>query len=58
MIIFPLSVPGKIVLILVAIALGLIWSMLMWPAAWRKLLRRPAVPEQPNTLEQPKTKKK
>ena len=51
MIIFPLSWPGKIVLILVAIALGLIWSMLMWPAAWRKLLRRPAVPEQSKTPE-------
>jgi hypothetical protein len=37
-VIFPLSWPGKIVLMLIAVMLGLIWSMLMWPGAWRKLL--------------------
>ena len=38
-VIFPLSVPGKIVLFLVAIVLGLIWSMMVWPDAWRKMLK-------------------
>jgi hypothetical protein len=45
MIIFPLSIPGKIVLILIAIVLGLIWSMLQWPDFWkRKLGKSPDEP--------------
>lgn len=39
MIIFPLSVPGKIVLILIAIVLGLIFSMLWFPQTWRKIFK-------------------
>lgn len=38
--IFPLSIPGKIVLILIAIAIGLIWSMLQFPEKWRWLFDR------------------
>jgi chromate transport protein ChrA len=34
MVIFPLSWPGKIVLILIAIALGLIYWMLAKPEHW------------------------
>jgi len=41
-VIFPLSPIGKLVLILVAIALGAIWSMLVWPDKWKKLLRKDA----------------
>jgi hypothetical protein len=36
--IFPLTTPGRIVFILIAIVLGLIWSMFMWPNLWRKML--------------------
>lgn len=43
--IFPLSVPGKIVLILIAIFLGLIWSMFQYPATWKRLLGKK--PEEP-----------
>lgn len=37
---FPLSVGGKIALILIAIALGIIWSMLQWPEFWKARLRK------------------
>ena len=40
MIIFPLSWPAKIVLILIALFLGLIFSMLQWPGWWRKHFRK------------------
>lgn len=40
MVIFPLSVPGKIVLMLIAILLGLIWSMLQFPGMWKRLMRK------------------
>ena len=40
MIIFPLSIPGKIVLIIIAAIIGLIWSMLMWPEWWKAKLRK------------------
>lgn len=35
-VIFPLSPAGKVVLILIAILFGLIFSMLQWPGWWRK----------------------
>ena len=54
MIIFPLSTPGKIVLILVAIALGLIWSQLQFPGWWRKFFKKNEQPQQP--IEQKKKK--
>ena len=38
--IFPLSIPAKIVLVLIAIFLGLIWSMLQWPGWWKKHFRK------------------
>lgn len=40
MIIFPLSVPGKIVLVLVAIVLGLIFAMMQWPEFFKKHFRK------------------
>lgn len=40
MIIFPLSWLGKIVLIIIAVFLGMIWSMLQWPDWWIKRLRK------------------
>jgi hypothetical protein len=38
MVIFPLRWPAKIVLMLIAVVLGLIWSMLSFPKIWRKML--------------------
>ena len=38
-VIFPLSIPGKIVLTLIAISLGIIWSMLQFPSFWKKRFR-------------------
>lgn len=40
MILFPLSPAGKVILILIALAIGLIWSMLQWPEWWRKKLKK------------------
>jgi len=40
MIIFPLSIPGKIVLILVMIVLGLIFYGMMRPGFFQKLFRK------------------
>jgi hypothetical protein len=54
MIIFPLSTPGKIILILIAIALGLIWSQLMWPGYWRKLFKKTEQPKSQQPIEQKK----
>lgn len=45
--IFPLSTGGRIVLMLIAIVLGLIWSYFQWPDFWRKLLKKS--PEQQPT---------
>lgn len=39
-VIFPLSVVGKVVLIIIAITLGIIWSMLQFPAFWKRVLRK------------------
>jgi hypothetical protein len=44
---FPLSATGRVVLILIAIIIGLIWSMLMWPNAWRKMFGKPIQPTEP-----------
>jgi hypothetical protein len=38
--IFPLSIPGKIVLILIAIMLGLIFWMMSKPEHWSWLFKR------------------
>lgn len=37
MIIFPLSWPGKIVLIIIAIVIGCMWHMITWPDKWKWL---------------------
>lgn len=39
-VIFPLSPLGKVILILIAIALGVIFSMLQWPDWWKKHFRK------------------
>jgi len=39
-IIFPLSTLGRCILIIVAIFIGLIFSMLVWPDKWKKLVRK------------------
>lgn len=36
---FPLNTLGRVILILVAIVLGMIFSMMMWPEFWRKVFR-------------------
>jgi hypothetical protein len=38
--VFPLSIAGKIVLILIAIALGIIWYGLRKPEFFKKLFRK------------------
>lgn len=38
--IFPLSVGGKVVLILIAIILGLIWAAMTWPDKFKRIFRR------------------
>jgi len=38
--IFPLSIPGKIVLIIIAIILGLIWASLQWPDKARAFFKK------------------
>lgn len=48
MIIFPLSIPGKIILILIAVVLGLIFSMIQWPQFWKNLLRKKEVVKDEN----------
>jgi hypothetical protein len=40
MIIFPLSMPGRIVLVLIAIFLGLIFWMLWKPEFWRRVFKK------------------
>jgi hypothetical protein len=40
MMIFPLSVPGKIILVMIAVVLGLIFWMLAKPAQWGWLFKR------------------
>ena len=38
--IFPLSVGGKIALILIAIILGLIWAAMTWPDKFKRIFRK------------------
>lgn len=38
-IVFPLSWPGKVVLLLIAVVLAIIWSMLQFPMWWKKKIR-------------------
>ncbi len=40
MMIFPLSWPAKIVLMLIAVMIGLIWSMMQYPEWWKRRIRR------------------
>ncbi len=40
MVIFPLSWPGKVVLILIALALGLVYLMMSKPELWKKITGR------------------
>ena len=40
MVIFPLSWPGKIALMLIALALGLTYLMMSRPDLWRKVVSR------------------
>ena len=35
-VIFPLSIPAKVALILIAVFIGLIWSYFAFPGWWRK----------------------
>lgn len=51
MIIFPLSWPGKVVLILIAIVLGLIFSMIQWPQFWKNLMRKKEVVKDENKTD-------
>ena len=53
-VIFPLSIPGKIALTLIAVFLGLIWSMMQWPAWWKKKLGKK---DKPNGAEHAKVDK-
>ena len=54
MIIFPLSPAARVVFILVAAVLGLIFSMVMWPAWWKKKLGKK---DKPNGAEHAKVDK-
>lgn len=40
MIIFPLSISAKIVLILIACFLAMIWSMMTYPQFWKRRFRK------------------
>lgn len=40
MMIFPLSIPAKIVLILIMIFIGMIWSMMTYPDWWKRRIRK------------------
>lgn len=40
MMIFPLSWPAKIVLMLICIFIGMIWSMMTWPEWWKRRFRK------------------
>jgi len=40
MIIFPLSIPAKIVFILIACFIGAIWSMMTYPDFWKRRFRK------------------
>jgi len=40
MMIFPLSIPAKIVFVLVCLFIGMIFSMMQWPDFWKKKFRK------------------
>jgi hypothetical protein len=40
MMIFPLSIPAKIVLILICMFIGMIFSMMQWPEFWKRRFRQ------------------
>ena len=40
MMIFPLSIPAKIILIIIAFFIGMIWSMMTYPEFWKRKFRK------------------
>ena len=46
--IFPLSTSGRIILILIAVVIGLIWSMFQFPDFWRRLYKKQKPEVKPN----------
>lgn len=53
-VVFPLSPAGRVVLIIIAIVIGLIWSMLMWPNWWKKVFGKST--DQPQVVVNGKAK--